>query len=74
MEHPDSRVREAINELVYDLCMWERATGRSSILIIREQGGFAYRSYCGKPTVPDSMTDADALALIGKRPDLHVTK
>ena len=49
MNHPDKRVQDAIIKLNDALCSWERATGRESVLIIREQGGFFHRSISGRP-------------------------
>lgn len=55
MVHPDPEVRAALVRLNDALCSWERSTGRQSILILREQGGFVARSMSGKPV--DSMSD-----------------
>lgn len=49
MEHPSDDVRQALIKLNDALCTWERATGRQSVLILREQGGFQHRSMSGKP-------------------------
>jgi hypothetical protein len=57
MEHPDKEVRQALIRLNDALCTWERNTGRQSILIIREQGGFEHRSVSGKPGVPEDVSD-----------------
>lgn len=64
-EHPDPRVRQAIVQLEDALCFWERSTGRESVLIIREQGGFVHRSMSGKPGIPDDIPDAQFLETIG---------
>lgn len=59
--HVDSEVQEAIVKLCDRLCSWERATGRESVFVLREQGGFCFRADSGKPLdaglndVPDSM-------------------
>ena len=58
MIHPDPEVRAAIIRLSDALCQWERSTGRESVLIIREQGGFVYRAVSGKPDVSDGIVDA----------------
>jgi hypothetical protein len=50
--HGDPRVRALIINLNDALCSWERETGRESVLIIREQGGFVHRSVSGKPVPP----------------------
>lgn len=57
MSHPDRDVEIAIIRLSDALCQWERATGRQSILIVREQGGFVYRAASGKPNIPDDIAD-----------------
>lgn len=58
MQHPDEKVRQAITALCDRLCTWERATGRQSALIIREQGGFVFRAASGKPSIPEGISDA----------------
>lgn len=57
MEHPSEHVQAALVRLNDELCSWERSTGRQSILILREQGGFEYRSASGKPNIPDYIED-----------------
>lgn len=57
MDHPSERVQSALVRLNDELCSWERSTGRQSILILREQGGFEYRSASGKPNIPDDIED-----------------
>ena len=57
MKHPDREVQSAIIRLNDALCTWERATGRQSVLIIREQEGFEHRSVSGKPNVPTDIPD-----------------
>jgi hypothetical protein len=57
MEHPDREVQNALIRLNDALCSWERATGRQSVLILREQGGFIHRSASGKPGIPDDIED-----------------
>lgn len=57
MEHPDKGVRQALIRLNDELCTWERATGRQSILILREEGGFVHRSASGKPNIPEDIED-----------------
>ena len=57
VEHPDREVRQALIRLNDALCTWERNTGRQSVLILREQGGFEHRSMSGKPDVPKDVTD-----------------
>jgi hypothetical protein len=64
MEHPDKDVRLAILRLDDALCSWERSTGRQSVLIIREQGGFVFRSMSGKPGVPDDIPDTHLVKII----------
>ena len=57
MEHPDKEVQSAIIRLNDALCSWERSTGRESILILREQGGYVHRSASGKPNIPEDISD-----------------
>jgi len=64
MEHPDREVQSAIIRLNDALCMWERATSRESVLIIREQGGFEHRSVSGKPGVPPDVPDDDLFNIV----------
>lgn len=64
MEHPDREVQAAIVRLCDALCSYERATGRESALIIREQGGFVYRALSGKPTIPHDYLDEEVFALL----------
>jgi len=65
MEHPNDDVQQALVRLSDALCTWERSTGRESILILRESGGFVYRAMSGKPNVPDDIEDADLVQIIG---------
>ena len=65
MEHPDKEVQSAIIRLSDALCEWERNTGRQSILIIREQGGFVFRADSGKPNIPDDITDEQVKQMLG---------
>lgn len=62
-EHLDNEVRQAIVKLCDALCSWERETGRQSVLILREQGGFNFRATNGKP-VPSSLDDVTDAQLI----------
>lgn len=64
MQHPDEHVHRAIIRLSDALCTWERATGRRSILIIREQHGFEYRAMDGKPGIPSDVRDVDLIACV----------
>ena len=58
MEHPSKEVRQALVKLNDALCTWERETGRNSVLILKEQGGFCHRSASGKPNIPGDISDA----------------
>ncbi len=62
--HPDPEVNQALIRLNDALCTWERATGRTSVLIIREEGGWTHRSMSGKPDVPLDVGDQQLLATI----------
>ena len=64
IHHPDFDVQQAIIRLNDALCTFERSTGRQSVLIIREEGGFAHRSMSGKPGVPEDVSDEQLLANI----------
>lgn len=66
MIHFDQEVQAAIVRLSDLLCEWERATGRESVLIVREQYGFVYRAASGKPGIPDDITDAQLLEGLGE--------
>lgn len=57
MDHPDREVQQALVRLNDALCSWERSTGRQSVLILREQGGFELRTASGKPTIPEDIPD-----------------
>ncbi len=61
--HPDSEVQQALVRLCDALCSWERATGRQSTLIVREEGGFVHRALSGKPVEID-VTDERLLGLV----------
>ena len=62
--HPDPKVNQALIQLSDALCTYERNTGRNSVLILREVGGFSYRAMDGKPGVPDDVTDEHLLACL----------
>lgn len=64
MEHSDMAVRNALIKLNDALCSWERNTGRESVLILREQGGFLLRSQSGKPVELHDIPDADLLNMV----------
>lgn len=63
-QHPDEDVNAALIRLNDALCMWERSTGRNSVLIIREEGGWQHRSMSGKPDVPEDVTDERLLSTV----------
>lgn len=64
MKHPDDRVQQALVRLNDELCSWGRSTGRQSILILREEGGFVHRSASGKPDIPDDIEDEQLLKMV----------
>jgi hypothetical protein len=66
-EHPDREVQAALVRLNDALCTWERSTGRRSILILREEGGYMHRSDSGKPTIPDDIDDEFLLQQVKER-------
>ncbi len=61
MEHSDEEVRRALLRLTDALCAWERNTGLRSVLILREENGFAYRAVNGKPDVSSDIPDRELL-------------
>jgi len=66
MEHVDREVQKALVRLNDALCVWERATGRESVLILREVGGFICRSVNGKPIILNDITDSQLIVDIIK--------
>ncbi len=62
-QHSDPDVQAAVIRLCDALCTRERSTGRESLLIIRETGGYQFRADCGKPldAALDDMTDAQLM-------------
>lgn len=66
MEHLDLEVRNAWIRLNDALCTWERATGRESVLVLREVEGFVSRSVSGKPVPCDQadLTDDQLFSLV----------
>ena len=65
VEHEDPEVRKAIIRLSDALCQWERNTGKESVLIIREQGGFEYRAVDGKPHTLEDISDGQIYRMLG---------
>lgn len=63
-QHPSEDVTAALVRLNDALCTWERGTGRQSVLILREQGGFEHRSMSGKPGVPEDVTDEQLMGTL----------
>lgn len=64
MIHPDNDVQQALIRLDDALCSWERNTGRESVLILREVGGFVHRAVSGKPDVPEDIPDVELVCNI----------
>ena len=66
MVHPDNEIQLALVRLNDALCSWERSTGRESVLILREVGGFVHRSVSGKPVSNglDDVVDAQLVSNI----------
>ncbi len=60
MEHPDPEINRALIKLCDALCQWERSTGRQSVLILREEGGFVSRTANGV-RIPDDVADQQIL-------------
>ncbi len=67
MWHPDQDVNTALIRLNDALCQWERNTGRQSVLILREQGGYVHRSMSGKPNTSDMVIDSELLETVRER-------
>lgn len=64
--HQSDRVQTAIEALENELVEFERNTGRQSVLILREEGGFVRRSISGKPFCKTERTDLELVfAVIG---------
>ena len=62
--HLDGDVQKALVDLSTALVQWERATGRQSVLILREEPDFVCRLNSGKPGVPDDVLDSQLLGII----------
>ncbi len=63
-QHPDPEVRRALFRLSDALVQWERNSGKESVFILREMGGFAYRALNGIPGVSDDISDDHLLKII----------
>lgn len=59
-EHPSEDVRRAMVRLADALCMWERATSRHNLVIVKDSSGCEYRAMDGGP-VPDDIQDTHLL-------------
>ena len=67
MKHPSEDVEQALIRLGDAITQWERTTGRQSVLIFREVGGFIHRLDSGKPVDRNyrlEPTDADLLEML----------
>ena len=64
MNHQSDDVNAALLRLSDALCTWERTTGRRSVLIVREEGGWNYRAADGKPMVPVDVSDTMLLQMV----------
>lgn len=60
-QHQDPNVQTALVRLCDALCTWERNTGRTSALVLREMGGYCFRAASGKPlpSVLEDISDAE---------------
>ena len=65
-EHEDPEVQHALDQFCDRLCTWERSTGRTSILVLREAGGFQFRADSGKPldSSSDDITDEQLFEML----------
>ena len=62
--HKSDFVQQKIQELLDELCQYERSTSITSILIIRQMDGFCLRAVNGIPkSAPDDMTDEELLKI-----------
>lgn len=68
--HPSDDVTRALIQLSDALCMWERSTGRRSVLIVREEGGWSYRAADGKPMIPADVSDSTLLRMVDGTHDI----
>ena len=55
-EHKDKEVQAALVRLLDALCTWERATGRRSLLILKEDD-YCCRADSGKCVIPEDLSD-----------------
>lgn len=62
--HESSEVQQALVRLNDALCTWERNTGRESVLILREEGGYEHRSVSGKPVQLPDVTDEQLMEMV----------
>ncbi len=70
--HPNGEVRLAILRLCDALCSWERATSRTSLLVVREtggDGGFVFRASSGKPVSVDKHDISDEMLVLSDAPE-----
>lgn len=67
-QHPDEYVQGCLVRLCDALCSFERATGRESVLIVREAGGFVFRAASGKPDIPTDIPDDQLLKQVSVMP------
>lgn len=63
--HPDREVQQALIRLNDALCTWERSTGLNSVLILREDNGFVFRSMSGKPLDESKQVGIEDAVLMG---------
>jgi hypothetical protein len=70
MRHLGDEVQIALIRLNDALCTSERETGRRSILIIREEGGWFHRSQSGKP-LPITCNDISDHTLLDQIAEHH---
>jgi hypothetical protein len=69
-QHPDENVRQALIKLCDAICRWERSTGRTSALILKEAGGFSFRASSGKPFEDDVLSDSDFISMETQSPSI----
>lgn len=67
--HQSDKVQKAIEALENALVEFERNTGRQSVVILREEGGFVRRSVSGKPCKTERTDLELVFAVIGVEED-----
>lgn len=67
MDHASPEINAALVRLNDAICSWERDTGISTVLVMRDTAEWAHRSLNGKPGVPATVSDADLMEHLHER-------